>query len=192
MTLRNIMTAILLLSFGTLLAGCGGGSGSGSDTVIGPGGGSTTLVPSFTPAVSDPQPDMVSVSSAVVLGDELTVSVNVTETDHIASASLEVTFDPTYVEFVDWSCGELLPPCGTGTLSALTESTGRLIIGMAKIFAGSGEDAFGTESLLRLTFRAVKSGPSSLDFDSSTCALVDPDLNDIPGITWHGGTIIIN
>ena len=192
MAYRNSMIAILILSFGSLLAGCGGGSG-GADAVIGGGGGSSTLAPSFNSSQTNPAPDMVSMASVVVLGDELTVSVDVTETDRIASASLEVTFDPAYVEFVDWSCGELLPPCGAGTLAALSdESPGRLVFGLAKIFADTGEDAFGTETLLRFTFRAVQAGASPLGFDSDSSALLDPDLIDIPGITWHGGTIVIN
>ncbi|RLE23313.1 MAG: hypothetical protein DRJ50_06385, partial [Actinobacteria bacterium] len=134
------MIAILILSFGSLLAGCGGGSG-GSDAVIGGGGGSSTLAPSFTPSQANPVPDMVTMASVVVLGDELTVSVNVTETDNIASVSLEVTFDPAYVEFVEWSCGELLPPCGSSTLTLFNdESPGRLVLGLAKVSDDTGED----------------------------------------------------
>ena len=191
MSYRSLMSAVLLLSFGSLLAGCGGGSGDGSDVVPGGGGGSSTLAPSFTSA-QDPAPDKVTMASVVAVGDELTVSVSVTETDGIASASLVITFDPAYVEFVEWSCGELLPPCGSGTLRQLNESPGRLVIGMARTFAGDGSDAFGTEVLLRLTFRALQQGASPLDFDASRCALGDPDLIDIPGISWYGGTIITN
>ena len=190
MPYRSIMSAVLLLSIGSLLAGCGGGSGDGA-VIPGGGGGSNTLAPSFNSA-QDPAPDKVTMASVVVLGDELTVSVNVTETDGIASASLEITFDPAYVEFVEWSCGELFPPCGSSTLALFSESPGRLVIGLAKTFAGSGEDAFGTEVLLRLTFRALQAGASPLGFDSSRSALTDPDLNDIPGISWYGGTIIAN
>lgn len=188
----RIMAAILLLSFGTLLAGCG--SGGGGDVVPGGGGGSSTLIPSFAPAQGNPQPDMVTMSSVVALGDELTVAVNVTETDDIASVSLDVTFDPAYLEFVEASCGELLPPCGSGTgsgtLFVLNDVGGRLVIGMAQ--TGSSSDAFGTEALLRLTFRALRQGASPLAFDSGQSALLDANLSDISGITWYGGTVVVD
>ena len=186
------MTACLLLSFGTLFAGCGGGSG-GSDVIPGGGGGSSTFAPSFTPQQSNPQPDMVTMSSVVALNGELTVAVNVTETDRIASASLEITYNPAYLEFVDWSCGNLLPPCGSATLALFDDSSpGRLIIGLARTNAGEGSDAYGTEVLLRMTFRALRTGASPLGFDTSRSALGDPDLNDIPGISWYGGTVVTN
>jgi hypothetical protein len=194
--MRNLVTAILVWSCGSLLAGCGGGSGSdsgaGLDVVHGGGGESSILAASFLPAQPDPGPEMVTLASLVAFGDELTVGVNVTETGGITSASLEMLFDPAYVEFVEWSCGELLPPCGAGTLELSSVSRGRVIITMAETSAGTGSDANGTELLLMLTFRAVKQGVSPLTFDNSRSVLRNPDQNDIPGVSWHGGTVIVD
>jgi hypothetical protein len=84
----------------------------------------------------------------------------------------------------------MFPPCNGPTLAQVTELPGRLVIGVAQTGAGPGVDVTGTATVIRLTFRAVGPGPSRLDFESSRTALGDPDLQDIPGLTWYGGQIV--
>jgi len=197
MSNRVPMTTMLLL-LGAFASGCSGGSDGGvagavlgdPDVVGGGGGDSTLLTPTFTADQPSPGPDTVALESLVALGDAVTVGVNVTDTSNIASASFELSFDPDKMEFVDSSCGDALPPCGSGTLAQVTPFPGRLVIGLAQVGVGPGVDVTGTATLIRLTFRAIAPGVSRLDFDPVRTALGDPDLEDIPGIQWYGGSIL--
>jgi len=188
---RGTTTTTILLLLGTLASGCSGGSGSEPDVILGGGGGSTLYVPSFQPDQPAPGSGTVAMEQAIALGDAVTVAIGVTGATNVQSASMEITFDPIEVEYVDWSCGDLLFPC-PGAMLVDPNVPGHLLIGVAQLGSGPGVDVTGTKTLIRLTFRAIGPGPSQLDFDPTATALLDPDLQDIPGIEWSGGWIVTN
>jgi len=182
-------TTTLLLLLSALASVCAGCSGGESDPVLGGGGPSTLYTPTFTADEPNPGPATVALQPLFALGDSVTVGVSVTDTSNIASASFELSFDPNRVQFVDWSCGDVFPPCGGATLAQVTHQPGRLVVGLAQIGVGPGVDVTGTSTLVRLTFRAIGPGVSRLDLDPTRAALGDPDRQDIPGIQWFGGLI---
>lgn len=186
---NRTVTITMFLLLGALGAGCSGGSGSETDAVLGGGGGSTLLTPTFRPDEPNPGPGTVALEPLFALSDTVTVGVNITDTSNVASATLELEFDPNRVQFVDWSCGDAFPPCNGPTLAEVSAIQGRLVIGLAQTGSGAGVEVTGTATLIRLTFRAIAPGVSRLDFDRAQSALGGPDLLDIPGIQWYGGLI---
>lgn len=192
------MRMALLITISALAAfseGCGGGSSDGG--LLGGGGGSTVVAANFTPEEPNPSSNTTAMAPASSAGDTVTVAVNVTGTNGISSAGMDVTFDPAKVEWdpVDWSAGDVFPPCGgqLGDTLCLVSSPepGRIVISLAPTgHPPPSIDVSGTGTLVHLVFRATEVGNSSLGFENM--ALFDSSVTEIPGVTWHGGTLVAN
>jgi hypothetical protein len=183
----NRKTLVLLASTMLLVStACGGGS---SGVAGGAGAGSTNLAASFMPAVTTPGPKTVSLAQANNSGNMVTLQFNITDTDDVHTAAFDVLFDDALVEFVGHSSGTLLEQGGNTPLYQVGLSAGRIVVGVSRGGSG-GATATGSQSLMRLTFRVINAGQSQLAVVNAT--LKDGNLDTIPGVTWHGGSILGN
>ncbi len=176
-----------------LLVACGGGSGGGTEGADPTGAeksGGVALA--FTADEPNPGPASSSLAIETLVGDTAGLRVSVREVDDVRSASLDVTFDPAKVDFVDWSAGDLLESGGQQPFYLVAEQPGRVVIGVSLSGSGPGIDVGAPLSLVRLTFRALGPGSSHLAFENM--ALLDAQAvpQEIPGIAWHGGTLSAN
>jgi hypothetical protein len=172
---------------------CGGGGSSG-DTIV-PGGNqpSNTLVGSFSAENSNPT-DLTVCMSEISGGSNslVVVGIDVTGTDDIFGANFEVTYDPQIANFVNWSPGSLLEYGGQQVIYQIVENTpGLIVIGIAR----AGGDAGGvnvtsTATLVRLTFQVTDPGSCPVGFQGGS--FDDGALDPIPGLSWHGGTLVAN
>lgn len=189
MRMALLITVSALAAFS---AGCGGGSSDGG--LIGGGGGSTVVAASFEPDVANPGANTIAMAPVGSAGDTVTVAVNITGTNGISSVGMDVTFDPSKVEYTgEWSSGDLFPPCerdgGTTWCFGLDgpSAPGRIVLSLTPPGSPPPIDVSGTATLVHLVFRATTIGNSSLGFEHT--ALFDSSLTVIPGVSWHGGTI---
>ncbi len=183
------MTAVTCLPLVALAVACGGGSG-GEDPV--PGNPKTNVELTFEPAAANPGPGTAALALEAASGDTVALRVSVTGADDVFAASLDVTFDPDRVDFVDWSAGDLLEGAGQKPFYLVTEQPGRVVIGVSLSGGGAGVDVGVARTLIRLSFRALEAGSSEVAFENS--GLLDSGAvpQDIPGITWHGGALVAN
>lgn len=190
--MRRAVT-IALIAPVLLAFACGSGGGGGGD---GDGGGAEgkakTLALDFEPDATNPGPGSAALALEAGSGDTVGLRIAVSGVNDVHSASLDVTFDPDRVDFVDWSIGDLLESSGTSPFYVISEQPGRLVIGISLSGAGPGVDVGVSLTLLRLTFRALEEGGSHVDFENM--ALLDSSATpqEIPGLTWHGGDLLAN
>jgi len=181
-------TAIVILGLAAIACGCSGGSGSG---VI-----AKALTLDFTPDEPSPGSNTVSLALEDVSDDMATIGVDVTDTNGVFSAALDVTFDPTVAMFAGNSPGDLLESSGTPIylVSSPSEAnqSGRVVVGVSLPNGANPVDVTGSATLVYLTFTATEAGTSQVNFENE--ALHDegaPPL-DLTGIGWHGGALIAN
>ncbi len=184
----SILACLLLLA----LANCGGGGGGGGDKNAG-------LVAEFTPACSsnaDPcYTNSVTMQKGAASGSsfEVTVLLNVLGTS-IGGADLTIQFDPTVVEYQGYVRGNAL----TGTL-LVNGSGGQIKVSIAAATT-AGQTLSTAKNLIKLEFKAIKAGSSSIAFvnpdTADSTALYDATVsaNVIPlGLNgWSGGTVAVN
>jgi hypothetical protein len=159
------------------------------------GGGSVTelggLSVQFTPEEAAPAPNSVSLQDGGVLDDVATVDV---QADAIAllafRTSFTLRFDPAVIEFVGWEPGDFFeqrttPANVTYTILPPAVGSDRLDVEIVKsgTLAGSFEDGV----LVKLQWRAIAAGASTLLFDSPRLA----DANNIgaQNVSWFGGRL---
>lgn len=184
------VTSIAWISLVALVAACGGGGSGGDDPL--PGTAKTNVELQFEPAVPNPGPGTAALALEAASGDTVGLRVSVTGADDVFAASLDVTFDPDRVDFVDWSAGDLLEDSGQKPFYLVAEQPGRVVIGVSLTGGGSGVDVDVARTLIRLTFRALEAGSSELDFENSGLLDSQAEPQDIPGISWHGGALVAN
>jgi len=186
MSARSALGLTLLF----LAPACSGG-GTGSDVVPGGSGSSTNLVADFVPDRPVPAAHDVSMAKSGASGPILQVEVRVTGTNDVFGAAFDVLFDAARLEYVSHSAGTLLESGGSNVQYLVSESApGRLVVSASILQPGAaGVDVSGTKPLVRLTFRAVEAGSSTMTFDNED--LLDdhpPGPSPIAGLTWYGGT----
>jgi hypothetical protein len=170
---------------------CGGSGGSDDDGPMGEEKSGIALA--FTADAPNPGPESTALAIETLLGDTAGLRVSVQGVDDVHSASLDVTFDPAHLDFVDWSKGELLEAApGPNPFYVVVEQPGRVVIGVSLSGTGSGVDVSTPATLLRLTFRALTPGSSHLGFENM--ALLDAQAipQEIGGVAWYGGTLSAN
>ena len=175
-----------------LALACGSGGGAGGDGDGGAEGKAKSLDLAFEPDAPNPGPGTAALGLEIGAGDTIGLRVGVSGVDDVFAVSMDVTFNPDRVDFVDWSVGDLLETSGTKPFYLVSEQPGRLVIGISLSGTGSGVDVSASLSLLRLTFRALEEGGSHIDFENM--ALLDSSAipQEIPGITWFGGDFLAN
>lgn len=185
---RNRVAAVASIALIVSLAACGSGGGDGSSGVSDAKSKSLALV--FEPDNPNPGPGTAALGLESASGDTVGLRVGVAGVNDVFSASLDVTFDPSRVDFVGWSAGDLLESSGQKPFYLVTEQPGRVVIGVSLSGSGTAVDVGVSLILVRLSFRALDEGASHLDFDNM--ALLDAAAQEIPGITWHGGDLVAN
>jgi hypothetical protein len=177
----------------TLVVSAGACSAGGSDGgLVTDGGASSTLAAQFVPDQPSPGDDTVAMAGAGNSGDLVTVAINVRGVDDVFGADVNVVYDDSRVVYVTWQPGALLESGGQSVQYLVTPTAGNVEIG-ASVIGGSGVDATTSQPLIRLTFRALEAGDSGLTFGSAD--LLDdhpPGPQSIPGLSWHGGSIVAN
>lgn len=192
MCLTRILPIAMLLV--AVSVSCGGGSEQTSSAPVPGGGNNQSANISATVTPDEPNPSAKDVSMAQQpggAGSTFALNVLVTQTNDIFGASFDVLYDPTQVNFLDWSEGNALES-GGGLITYQVGSAqrGRLIVGISRSGAASGVDISSTSTLVQLVFEVTQAGSSAVSFDNA--ALHDSQLNLIPGLSWHGATVVAN
>jgi hypothetical protein len=187
-TVGILVSVLLAFSFA-----CGGGSGSGGGVISGGSSGSSTLAASFTAAQPAPPPDSVAMAPGGATGPVVTIRINVTDLSDLFGADFDITYNSTNLEYVSYSAGTALEANG-GSVSYLVEpQPGLLVVGASRNGgATGGVDVTGTKPLIHLTFRARRAASSVLSFESAALFDAQSPPQTIPGISWHGGTLVAN
>jgi hypothetical protein len=149
--------------------GCGGGGG-GSTIVVGP-----PPTASFTPSGTPAAPNGVFLQQVSASGTVVTVEVELggptSSSDFYSFAFDLVLGDASVAQFVPNSAevGTALTTTGGQTLAAdAAQSGGRVIVGVTKLGGGAGNGLSAAEaSVVRLTFRVLKAGMSTISFSGS-------------------------
>jgi hypothetical protein len=120
------------------------------------------------------------------------VGIDVTGTDDIFGAGFDVTYDPQIANLVNWSPGNLLEYGGQQVLYEVVENIpGLIVVGVTRQGAGSGGvDVTSTMNLVSLTFQVSDPGSCQVGFQNNS--FIDGAQNVIPGLSWHGGTLVAN
>jgi len=110
-------------------------------------------------------PARLSISGAeqAAVGQDLTVTVEVTAIDSLSSAPLFVNYDPALIEFVDGREGSFLGQGGQATVFSLIPrpSAGQIVVGYKQEGGGAGVSGDGT--LFTLNFRGKAAGNARIE-----------------------------
>ena len=112
---------------------------------------------------------VVSVDPATVespaAGEELMVNINITGGAGVAGYEVDVSFDPTALEYVSAANADYLPAGAFATPAKLSDAGDTVKIGAASL-AGAAPDADGT--LATVTFKVVEAKASTIGIASVT------------------------
>ena len=162
-----------------LLAACGGGTDSTS-------AGASLLAASFTSEQPNPGQNSVSLQEGASSGNVVTILVQVTDTVDLTGGSFDLVYDSARFTFVGSSAGDLFESAGVTPLYGVNEPvSGHLVIGVG---AADSVPVNGSETLIRLTFRADARGSGLVTLDLAD--LQDAAGGSVAGVTWFGGTLI--
>jgi len=187
MNVRNRLSWIALC-LALPLCAC---SGSGDEAPISTGGPSSSLVASFTAARPNPDTLDVRMTAGGGSGDQLTVDVEIVDTQGVYGAGFELIYDTSVADYLGHSAGTLLEQGGISVNYTVIEATpGRVLVSASRTGAVSGANATGPMPVIRLNFRAEQLGTSDFRFDLPF--LVDGNLQDLTGIDWFGGVFSAN
>jgi len=160
----------LVLSCLVFAAGLSLGCSGGGDVV---GSGVTA---SFTGSGTPSAPNVVRLNRVSSSGNLATLEVALggptTSTDLYSFAFDVVLGDPSVVEYVNDSAtvGTALTSSGGQTFAVDASQSGdHVIVGLTKLGGGSGNGVTASEvNVLRLTFKVLKAGTSTISFSGST------------------------
>ena len=153
-----------------------------------PSGGGASAAPTPTPAPQDsksqpPQPAQVFMNPAylnVSMSQPMfTVSVMVRSASGIGSVPFHLAFDPQFLDFINYSrTSPFLSQDGASTFVLATLGSGgnEVIVGLSR--EGSKPGVSGQGPLIDLTFRAKKTGTTTLSF--SDMSVLDPSAQPLP------------
>jgi len=109
----------------------------------------------------------------VVPGQLFTVNVNIRNAGNVGSVPFHLTFDPTMLDFLNYSRSSPFLSQGGAQpfiLATLGPGKNEVIVGLSR--QGNLPGASGDGDLIDLTFRAIRAGTVKLDF--SDVAVLDP------------------
>lgn len=158
--------------FGTA---CGGGGGSAPPVVNPPAMGVM-----FTPAIATPGANTVSLGNAVAAGTNITVDVQITDTDDFFGTTFTLAFNPAQVSFVSaTTSASVIEEAGVTTqIDAVPGASAGTVVITATRFNAAGNyvggvDVTGTSRVLSLTFNVpnpvANSALTISGFEASTC-----------------------
>lgn len=180
---------LLLLVSGSLA--CSGSGGARSITTPGPSG---SFVASFTPDQTAPAAGQIGLTQAPGgSGDLVSLNVGVNGVNDLFGASFRIAYDPTLVEFDNWSAGALVEGAGQSALYQVAiVQPGVVEVGVSCAGCANGIDVGSTQNLVQLIFRATQSGSSPLTFVSADLLDSGSPPGPIGGLNWFGGTLVAN
>ena len=181
---RNALLAGCLMVVSAMLA-CGGGSDGGSKT------SGTCLT--FAAAAS-PAPGMVVMrEGSASTCDRAAIDLVATDVADVFGASFTVSFDPDLVDYDGYSVsGSALTSDGAQVEVLATPGHGQLVFGISRFLTPDGIDVSGTAPLVRLYFRNLdRTGSGALALPTGSLDDDSTPPQEIPGVTWHAGTIAI-
>lgn len=190
--MRNLCCALASLGIVVALS-CGGGSSDGGTTDG--GGGSTSLVGSFSASQANPGDNSVAMAEGSgTNGNLVVVEVNVTGTSNLFGAAFDVTYDSSRATFVNWSPGTVLESGGQSVSYQVSATQpGLVVIGISRTGSqAGGVDVTAAQPAIRLTFRVTQAGNSTLGFGNASLQDAQSPPQDIPGLSWYGGTLVAN
>ncbi len=177
----------LIATLAVLELACGGGS---SNKVI--EGGPSPLNASFAPAAFTPGPNLVRMAQKSASHDQVTISVEISDTNGLYGVGFNVAYDPNRVAFVGWYSGGLLEQGGNqvGVIVSDKPSLGVVVVNLTRMGNEPTVNVGTAATLVNLTFRVVTQGTSELSFESGA-TLYDGQIppQPIPSSTWYGGSI---
>jgi hypothetical protein len=177
-----------------LAAGCGGGDGG------------STFLPDirtgrFIPSSTAGGPNLVRLTGSADAGDRLTVDVVIggpTASRDLYTFAFDLAIgDPEVLDFVDNSAvvGSVLTSTGCAgpptVLATTVNSRSQIVVGVSKLGTCPGDAVSGGEpSIVRLTFRVLKKGSSTLSI-SGTPAVFDAAGDPIQSIQFDIATATV-
>ena len=183
-TASRVISIFSLLAI-VFLTACGGGGG-GTDGITDGGGGSTLLAATFTPEQPAPGPNSVSLQEGASSGNAVTVLVEVTDTVDLTGGSFDLYYDSARFTFLGNSAGNLFESAGVTPIYGVNEPmAGHLVVGIG---SGSAVPVNGSETLIRLTFRADANGSQPVSLEQTD--LQSATGESVSGLTWAGGTLV--
>ncbi len=147
-----------------------------------PGNNSGRIVlASYEPAVAPLAPISVTLGSpanGVKVGSTFSVPLTVDAHEPISHLPATLTYDPQHLAVVGVERGAFFG--GPASSSLMTDSSvpGRLVVGASRL--GGIPGVTGRGELLRITFKALASGPTSIRFQ--TVKALGPDLRPLAGV----------
>jgi general secretion pathway protein D len=152
----------------------------------------TSVAPPPAPAPAPTGPAVVSLNPASVstqVGQEFSVSVMIGNAGGVGSVPFHLTFDPAFLEFVNFSNNSpFLSQDGAAVFVLATLGAGgrEVIVGLSRQGSRPGMNGAGT--LLTLSFRAKQPGTTSLQF--TDLSVMNPRADRLPS-EQRGGTVVI-
>ncbi len=178
--MKLISTVILISAIFTICCGGGGSSGGGGGVVP------PSIIASFTAAKSDPDTMDVTLQRKSQSSDSFTVDVVITDVNGVFSASFDLVYDGTLLDYLNYTEGDFLNGDGATTSFLISEQSGRLVIGASRLGQVPGINAVGDRVLMSIAFRVKKTGSTSVSFENNS--LLDSGGTPIQGLEWFGGT----
>ncbi len=138
------------------------------------------------PASPDVEVSVTPSRGSVLVGQEFEVAVRLLSRRPVSHLPMTLSFDPQVLAFEGWSAGTFLPREGT---SLLVDSgdPGRVIIGASRLGAVPGVEGEG--ELMKLRFRAISAGRSTVDFEK--IRVLDSELAPLTRIVAEGSSLLI-
>jgi hypothetical protein len=179
----NRISILVLVAFAIAAIGCS--SGSGDDPIITP-----SFSASFLAEEPNPEDETVSAHEGVTIGSLVTVEIRVTGTNDIYGATFDLIFDPSMVNYVDFTEGSLLEQGGQSPDYVVVQpQSGQLLVTVTRQGNVPGVDASGTVTLIGLTFEVFQEGSSVVFFTASELLDDQPLPQPIPNLEWFGGAL---
>ena len=182
--MNRILAIVLLGLFATVACGGGGGGGGGVVT----GGGSSNILAGFIAAMPNPGPNTVSLLEQSAAGDLVTVRVRVTDTSNVYGAAVDLTYDPSELQYVTWAAGTFLEQGGHApNYTVQAAQAGRVVIGVSRTGNVGGVNASGNRPLIHIVFRVTRLGDTTVFIQNGSLSDDQIPPQDISGISWFGG-----
>ena len=181
------VNAVLLSLLATTIACGGGGDGGGGGNVV-----TSDLVPSFVADPVDAGGAVVSMTEDSVAGDVVTIGITVSGADDVYGAAFDLTYDPAVATFEGWAPGSILERGGNSPNYAVdAPREGAIVVGASRTGNVGGVKVSERETLIRLRFKVRQAGSARLEFRSASMSDSRFPPEEITGLSWFGGVLVV-
>ena len=183
--MNRILAIVLLGLFATVACGGGGGGGGGGVVTNDP---ASNILAGFIASMPNPGPNTVTLREQSAAGDLVTVRVQVTETSNVYGAAVDLTYDASELEYVDWAAGTFLEQGGQSpNYTVQAAQAGRVVIGVSRTGNAGGASTSGNRPLIYIVFRVTRLGDTTVFIQNGSLADNQFPPQDLSGISWFGG-----